>query len=75
MYNDLTGEFIAADALQAVTAASDGSWILMEGDRALSSPLKPRELLRRLTIIRFHRENGKSTETRSNSQATTSMSA
>jgi len=64
VYNDLTGEFVSADEVQAVTAGGEGSYIWIKGQEGnVISPLKPRELLRRLTIMRFNHENGKDTKT------------
>lgn len=59
VYNDQTGEFVAADEILAVQEAGTGASILLRGSGdVLVSPLRPRELLRRLTIMRFKRENG-----------------
>jgi hypothetical protein len=63
VYNDLTGEFAAADAIIAVLEDERGALILLRNRMDVAvSPLKPRELLRRLTIMRFKRENGDSTQ-------------
>jgi hypothetical protein len=64
VYNDQTGEFCSAELIIAVRevlipSVTEGSMIFITGYTGfLSSPLKPRELLRRLTIMRFKRENG-----------------
>lgn len=66
VFNDSTGEFCTSDEILAVLDAKDGSEILtkVNGGACLYSPLKPRELLRRLTIMRFKRENDGNTQNR-----------
>jgi len=63
VFNDTTGEFCAADQVVGVLNSQDGSLIYTGCIPPFPSPLKPRELLRRLTIIRFKRENTTSTRT------------
>lgn len=64
VFNDQTGEFAASDEIIAVMDDERGSVILLRNRTGVAfSPLKPRELLRRLTIMRFKRENGTSTQT------------
>lgn len=59
VFNDQTGEFCAADSISAVVDSVDGSTIFLKRElTTVHSPLKPRELLRRLTIMRYKRENG-----------------
>jgi hypothetical protein len=71
VFNDLTGEFASSDAIIAVKDDDEGSLIfLLNRPDAIVSPLKPRELLRRLTIMRFKRENGTSPKTGHPSQST-----
>jgi len=58
VYNDQTGEFVATDSILTVYDSPHGSGIILKDClEPLFSPLKPRELLRRLTIMRFKREN------------------
>jgi hypothetical protein len=73
VYNDQTGEFVTAEAIIAVIACAsgNGAWITVRGyPENLFSPLKPRELLRRLTIMRFKRKNDTSTEASDRSRST-----
>lgn len=56
--DDATGDFIATDRIVAIVDDTNGSKIVVGPDgTAVRSPLKPRELLRRLTIIKYKREN------------------
>jgi hypothetical protein len=60
VFNDQAGDFIVTDEVQAVieNPKQEGSLIFLRGkEEILFSPLKPRELLRRLTIMKFKREN------------------
>jgi|WetSurMetagenome_2_1015567.scaffolds.fasta_scaffold1115186_1 hypothetical protein len=62
VFDDISGDFIVSDEIQAVVEHHNGSRLLVKGkEEPLFSSLKPRELLRRLTIMRFKRENGEST--------------
>lgn len=62
VFNDQTGDFVAEDQIVAVVPSDDyhAAIVVKSGDR-FYSPFKPRELLRRLTIMRFKRENDDST--------------
>lgn len=64
VFNDLTGEFASCEAIIAVIEDDRGTALILRDQSLLRSPLKPRELLRRLTIMRYKRENGDSSPTR-----------
>jgi hypothetical protein len=56
--DDATGDFIATERIVAIVDDTNGSKIVVGTDgTSVRSPLKPRELLRRLTIIKYKREN------------------
>jgi hypothetical protein len=58
--DDVTGDFVAIDHIVAIIDDEDGAKILVGPDSvSIHSPLKPRELLRRLTIIKYKRDNEK----------------
>jgi hypothetical protein len=59
--DDTTGDFIAIDSIVAIVENEngEGSKIVIGADgTSIRSPLKPRELLRRLTIIKYKQETG-----------------
>lgn len=66
VYNDQTGDFVDIESILAVVHQSGGgSLIILRGSSgSIRSDLGPRELLKRLTIIRYKRENGTSTAAR-----------
>lgn len=58
VYDDKTGEFVSIDDIQSVTEKGSGSLIeLKSREKSITSPLKPREILRRLSIIRYKKEH------------------
>lgn len=59
--DDATGDFISIDRIIAIVDSTDGSKIVVsDSGTSIRSPLKPRELLRRLAIIKFKLENERS---------------
>jgi len=65
VYNDQTGDFVAVDDIVAVVSHEDGAVVHLQNvGVAVISPLKPRELLKRLTIIRYKRETNGTTQSR-----------
>jgi hypothetical protein len=65
VYDDHEGSFVDIEDIQAVQPREGvgGSVIILKSNgRSLMSPLKPREVLRRISIIRHKREINPSKE-------------
>jgi hypothetical protein len=57
IYNDVNGNFVDFNEVQSVEEHEAGSLItLKSGGKTVISPLNPREVARRLDIIRYKRE-------------------
>ena len=55
VYNDTTGDCVDVNEVNLVEQNGEGSRIsLKTSDKSVTSPLKPREILRRITIIRYN---------------------
>lgn len=71
VYDDVSGAFVAVNDLVAVSKddeVENGSVLyLRTTSLCVYSPLRPREILRRLTIIRYKRDNDPNTGKAENS--------